>query len=97
MVKIQSSLKANKKSAVNKPLVTTCLLSTLVTAFVILLSYILLGFAPFGDQALLYKDGQQQMIDLFCWYKDALTGKTVTNDAVMSTSPNSPTSEIIII
>ena len=76
MVKIQSSLKANKKSAVNKPLVTTCLLSTLVTAFVILLSYILLGFAPFGDQALLYKDGQQQMIDLFCWYKDALTGKS---------------------
>ena len=76
MVKIQSSLKANNKSSFNKPLVTTCLLSMLLTAFVVLLSYILLGFAPFGEQALLYKDGQQQMIDLFCWYKDALSGKS---------------------
>ena len=76
MVKIQSSLKANNKTSFNKPLVTTCLLSMLLTAFVVLLSYILLGFAPFGEQALLYKDGQQQMIDLFCWYKDALSGKS---------------------
>ena len=76
MVKIQNSLRANNRSVINKPLVATCLLSMLVTAFVVLLTYILLGFAPFGDQALLYKDGQQQMIDLFCWYKDALTGKS---------------------
>ena len=75
MVKIQSSLNSNKKTAFNKPLIATCLFSMLTTAFVVLLSFILLGFAPFGDQAFLYKDGQQQMIDLYCWYKDALAGK----------------------
>ena len=48
----------------------------LLTAFILLLSYILLGFAPFGEKALLYKDGQQQMVDLFCWYKDVLMGRS---------------------
>lgn len=76
MVKIQSSLNSNKKTAFNKPLIATCLFSMLTTAFVVLLSFIVLGFAPFGDQAFLYKDGQQQMIDLYCWYKDALAGKS---------------------
>ena len=79
MVKIQSSLNSNKKTAFNKPLIATCLFSMLATAFVVLLSFILLGFAPFGDRAFLYKDGQQQMIDLFCWYKDALAGKSSTD------------------
>ena len=76
LVKIQSSLNSNKKTAFNKPLIATCLFSVLATAFVVLLSFILLGFAPFGDRAFLYKDGQQQMIDLYCWYKDALAGKS---------------------
>lgn len=48
----------------------------LLTLFILLLSFILMGFAPFGDKALLYKDGQQQMVDLFCWYKDVLTGRS---------------------
>ena len=64
------------KTALQKAPVITCLGSMLLTAFILLLSYILLGFAPFGDKALLYKDGQQQMVDLFCWYKDVLTGRS---------------------
>lgn len=47
-----------------------------LTALIILLSFVLLGLAPFGDQAFLYKDGQQQMVDLFCWFKDVLAGKS---------------------
>ena len=64
------------KTALQKAPVITCLGSMLLTAFILLLSYILLGFAPFGEKALLYKDGQQQMVDLFCWYKDVLTGRS---------------------
>ena len=65
-----------EKKAFNKAPVITCLCSVLITLFILLLSFILMGFAPFGDQALLYKDGQQQMVDLFCWYKDVLTGSS---------------------
>ena len=64
------------KKTIKKEYVFTCLCSVLVTAWIILIAYIMLGFAPFGDQAFLYKDGQQQMIDLFCWYKDVLSGKS---------------------
>ena len=65
-----------KKKQVSHPLLLTCLASMLLTVLTILFTYIILGFAPFGDQALIYKDGQQQMIDLLCWFKDVLTGKS---------------------
>ena len=67
------------KTALNKAPVIACLCSMLLTALIVLLSFILLGFAPFGDQALLYKDGQQQMVDLFCWLKDVLAGRSSLN------------------
>lgn len=67
------SLKGNK---VRHPLLLTCLVSTAITALIVLFTYIFLGFAPFGDQALIYKDGQQQLVDLLCWFKDVLTGRS---------------------
>ena len=67
------------KTALNKAPVIACLCSMLLTALIVLLSFILLGFAPFGNQALLYKDGQQQMVDLFCWFKDVLAGRSSLN------------------
>ncbi|MEE5991077.1 MAG: YfhO family protein, partial [Lachnospiraceae bacterium] len=67
---------SNDKTSLQKAPAITCLCSVLLTLFILLLSFILMGFAPFGDKALLYKDGQQQMVDLFCWYKDVLTGRS---------------------
>lgn len=97
----------DKKTALLKAPVIVCLCSMLLTAFILLLSFILLGFAPFGNQALLYKDGQQQMVDLFCWYKDVLTGKSSidytftkylggSNFAVFSYYLSSPFSLLIV-
>ena len=40
------------------------------------MAFVLLGFIPFGRDALLYKDGQQQMVDLYCWFKDVLSGRS---------------------
>ena len=96
-----------EKKAFNKAPVITCLCSVLITLFILLLSFILMGFAPFGDQALLYKDGQQQMVDLFCWYKDVLTGRSSldytftkylggSNFAVFSYYLSSPFSLLIV-
>ena len=95
------------KMTVDKSSVFTCILSMLLTSVVILIAYVMLGFAPFGDRAFLYKDGQQQMIDLFCWLKDALTGKSSidytftkylggSNFAVFSYYLSSPFSLLIV-
>lgn len=46
-----------------------------MTAGLVFLMYLLLGFAPFGDKTLTYKDGQAQYVDLFCWYRDVLSDK----------------------
>ena len=43
---------------------------------IILLAFVILGIIPFGNDALIYKDGQQQMVDLYCWFKDVLSGKS---------------------
>ncbi|MBP5418017.1 MAG: YfhO family protein [Clostridiales bacterium] len=69
------TLPLKEKTSARKPLLLTCLISAGLTALIVLFTYIILGFAPFGDQALIYKDGQQQLVDLLCWFKDVLTGK----------------------
>ena len=47
----------------------------ILTCALIFLAFLITGMAPFGASALLYRDGQNQMADLFCWYKDVLEGK----------------------
>ncbi len=69
-------LKLKKHSVFSRPLFQTCAISALMTFLIILFTYIVLGFAPFSDKALIYKDGQQQLTDLLCWYKDVLSGKS---------------------
>lgn len=56
-----------------------CAASTLLTAVIVLCVFAIVGVAPFGENALIHNDGQIQMIDLFCWYKDVLTGKASIN------------------
>ena len=58
-----------------KTCLSVCVVSAFLTAGIILLLYACLGLAPFGNRALIYSDGQFQMVDLFCWYKDVLCGK----------------------
>ncbi|MBO4927605.1 MAG: YfhO family protein [Clostridiales bacterium] len=53
-----------------------CGLSALLTLVVSMIVFLLMGLAPFGNRALIYSDGQHQMIDLLCWYKDVLAGKS---------------------
>lgn len=65
---------ALKERSSRRPFVLTCLISACLTALIVLFTYLILGFAPFGDQALIYKNGQQQNVDLLCWIKDVLTG-----------------------
>lgn len=61
----------------NNKLVPACLLSFLITGLILLSSFVIIGLTPFGSNALIYKDGQQQMIDLFCWFKDVLSGRSL--------------------
>ena len=51
-------------------------ISFLSAAVIILIVFAIFGMAPFGNHGLLYRDGEIQMVDLFCWYKDVLTGKS---------------------
>ena len=51
-------------------------ISFLSTVIIVLIVFAIFGMAPFGDHGLLYRDGEIQMVDLFCWYKDVLTGKS---------------------
>ena len=51
-------------------------ISFLSTVIIILIVFAIFGMAPFGNHGLLYRDGEIQMVDLFCWYKDVLTGKS---------------------
>lgn len=60
----------------NKKLIPVCLLSFLLTGLILLVAFVILGLIPFGNEALIYKDGQQQMIDLYCWFKDVLQGRS---------------------
>ncbi|MBR5357733.1 MAG: YfhO family protein [Clostridiales bacterium] len=48
----------------------------LLTAVIVLMNYLLSGIVPFGGKAMLYRDGGLQMVDLFCWYKDVLSGSS---------------------
>ena len=54
---------------------SVCLLSMAATAAVLFAVFGFLGIAPLGSSALLFRDGQNQMTDLFCWFKDVLEGK----------------------
>ena len=65
-----------RKTSSKNELLLACIGSWFLTALILLLVFVLLGFIPFGNAALLYKDGEQQMVDLFCWYKDVLSGKS---------------------
>ena len=51
-------------------------ISFLSVIIIILIVFAVFGMAPFGNHGLLYRDGEIQMVDLFCWYKDVLTGKS---------------------
>lgn len=51
-------------------------ISFLSTVVIVLIVFATFGMAPFGDHGLLYRDGEIQMVDLFCWYKDVLSGKS---------------------
>ena len=51
-------------------------ISFLSVIVIILIVFAIFGMAPFGNHGLLYRDGEIQMVDLFCWYKDVLTGKS---------------------
>ncbi|MBR5181423.1 MAG: YfhO family protein [Clostridiales bacterium] len=72
--KSETTLSGN--ASPKKAAVTACLISWALTALILLLAFVFLGLIPFGNDALLYKDGQQQMVDLFCWFKDVLSGKS---------------------
>ena len=65
-----------KRKTYGSRTVVSCVCSCILTALILLAAYVLLEFIPFGSNALLYKDGQQQMVDLFCWFKDVLSGKS---------------------
>ena len=65
-----------RKTTLKKESMIACVSSCVLTALILLLAFVLLGFIPFGKDALLYKDGQQQMVDLYCWFKDVLSGKS---------------------
>ena len=77
---IQTDTKANiplkQKTELKKGPVIACFSSWVITALIILLAFVILGIIPFGNDALIYKDGQQQMVDLYCWFKDVLAGKS---------------------
>ena len=51
-------------------------ISFLSVMIIVLIVFAVFGMAPFGNNGLLYRDGEIQMVDLFCWYKDVLTGKS---------------------
>ncbi|MBO4689128.1 MAG: YfhO family protein [Clostridiales bacterium] len=51
------------------------LIAAALTVGIIIPIFAILGLAPFGERALIYSDGQHQMVDLFAWYKDVLAGK----------------------
>ena len=51
-------------------------ISFAVTVIILLFVFAIFGLAPFGNHSLLYRDGEIQMIDLFCWYKNVLSGKS---------------------
>ena len=55
--------------------VAVCLIAVALTAGVLFVVFGFLGLAPVGGSALLFRDGQNQMTDLFNWFKDVLEGK----------------------
>ena len=69
-----------KRSLMNKaglmPYLWVSGISFAVTVIIVLIVFAISGMAPFGCRSLLYRDGEIQMIDLFCWYKNVLTGKS---------------------
>ena len=52
------------------------LISFFATSVLLLIFFAMAGINPFGDRSLLYRDGEIQMLDLFCWYKNVLTGRS---------------------
>lgn len=71
---------AGKRSLINKaglmPYLLVSGISFAVTVIIVLIVFAISGMAPFGCRSLLYRDGEIQMIDLFCWYKNVLAGKS---------------------
>ncbi len=56
--------------------IKVCAGAVAVTLVAVIIDFILSGLAPFGDRSLTYSDGQFQMLDLLCWYKDVLAGRS---------------------
>lgn len=75
-VDTKPNISLKKSTALKKEPLIACLSSWVLTAVIILLAFVILGIIPFGNEALIYKDGQQQMVDLFCWFKDVIAGKS---------------------
>lgn len=65
-----------QKKAELKPYLLVSGISFAVTVIITLIVFAIFGMAPFGNHSLLYRDGEIQMIDLFCWYKNVLSGKS---------------------
>lgn len=68
--------KINLGTLSNKTFLKTCALSLLSALVIVFLSFAIGGFAPFGNRSLTYNDGEFQVIDLLCWLKDVLSGKS---------------------
>ena len=65
-----------QKKAELKPYLWISGISFAVTVIITLIVFAIFGMAPFGNHSLLHRDGEIQMIDLFCWYKNVLSGKS---------------------
>ena len=60
----------------NKTFLQTCAASLLSALAIVILFFAIGGFAPFGNRSLTYNDGESQVLDLLCWFKDVLSGKS---------------------
>ena len=67
------------KTPLNKTFLQTCAASLLSALAIVILFFAIGGFAPFGNRSLTYNDGESQVLDLLCWFKDVLSGKSFCN------------------
>ena len=52
----------------------TCLLSFLMTAGILIVLFLINGYAPFGSSSLACNDANLQYLDFFLYFKDVLSG-----------------------
>lgn len=66
----------NTSNKTNRTFFQTCAASLLSAIIIVFLFFAIGGFAPFGNYSLTYNDGEFQVLDLLCWFKDVLSGKS---------------------